>query len=416
MSESIGRRVTGAPWAGLAVALALLLGPKLVVDELTAGRTIPLQLLIYAAVLVCLLRERITLVGAATLGFLAGLAILNRFDALPLPFLVSGLVLWLRRKPALALASLGLAMLTVSPWIAYSFSTFGTVFVTDNSGIATSIDPDAFVTDWWPEPQPGISDDPDAWLGKVASAVPGFVYVALSLLASPLGFALVLAGGVWGGFHYLASKRPKTDEEAAPASSGVKTLTAFTVLCALMMSPQLLTGYIEYRYFSALFWASGIAVAAWAVTRGVTSAQRATYARFLGLGVAAVLIPLTVLQAMGNAKDGPLESADWASFEAPDDVASLSGCLANYPDARVLVLGDSSFAAKAAALAGIKTMMEPRNMVEGRLSAGDAIQFLAAQRVDYVLIMSNERQAFAKQTFALARVEDCPLSLYRPLV
>ena len=82
----------------------------------------------------------------------------------------------------------------------------------------------------------------------------------------------------------------------------------------------------------------------------------------------------------------------------------------------VAPMGDNGFAAKAAALAGIRTMMEPRNMVEGRLSAADANQFLATHRVDFVLIRSSERAAFATQSFALSRVENCPLSLYRPIV
>ena len=104
--------------------------------------------------------------------------------------------------------------------------------------------------------------------------------------------------------------------------------------------------------------------------------------------------------------------SQWEGFETPEDVGALAQCLGERTDARVLVMGDDTFAAKAGALGGFATMMEPRNMAEGRLSAADSREFLAQQRVDAILALTPEREAFAQSTFALSRVPDCPLPLY----
>jgi len=70
--------------------------------------------------------------------------------------------------------------------VIYSVVTFGTVFATDNGGIATSLDPLAFVTDWWPTPQPWLADDPAAWAARVFGNALRYAVTALSLLPTAM--------------------------------------------------------------------------------------------------------------------------------------------------------------------------------------------------------------------------------------
>ncbi len=404
VSEAIARRVTGAPWLGLAAASVLLLGPSMLLIELGAGRTIALQLLLFALILWGLLRLRtITLAGSAGLGLLAGLALLNRFDAVLVPVTVAAAILVLTRSPARALAALGVSALTISPWIYYSLTTFGTVFATDNGGTAAALDPAAYVTDWWPRPQPTIADDPLAWAERAAGNALIYVRTFASLVLSPLGLGAATLLAAPAGLVWLTAARPRP---AAP----LWLLTDFTVAIALMMAPQVLTGYLEYRYFSALFWALFLTLACWGVAQGVTRHQRAVFARLAAVSTGLLVAGFCALQVV---QAGWPDLDRWASFEAPADVRALEACVQATPSARILVLGDDKFAARAGALAGLSTMMEPRNMAQGRLGPEGSRAFIAAWDVDYVLVRDPARARWASATFAGVKVTGCPHLLFR---
>ncbi len=399
VSERIGRVVAGAPWVGLAAAGVLLLGPNMLLIELGAGRTIPLQLLILSLIVLGLLRgQALTLVQAAGVGALAGLALMNRFDAALLPLLVAGGVWWLTRRPARALAALGASLIVISPWIAYSLTTFGTLFATDNAGTATAIDPAAYVTDWWPTAQPSLSDDPLAWAERVAGNGLGFARTFASLIASPLGLggAALVAAPI--ALVWLRGERPR-------GSAPLWLLAGVTAALAAMMAPQVLTGYLEHRYFSALFWALLLTIACWGVAQGVTRQQRATIAGLAALSAG------VVLAGFGAAQASVPDAHGWAQLERPEDVRTLQACLKDTPRARVLVLGDDKFAARAGALGGIATMMAPRNMADGRLDPQGTRAFAATFAVSHVLVMDASKAGWARATFGGARAPACPLAL-----
>lgn len=411
VSEAIARRVTGAGWLGLGAALVLLVGPNMLLIEMGAGRTIPLALLLFALVLWSLLHPRLTaprfgLVWAAAIGTVAGLAVMNRFDALPLPFAAALAVGWLTRSPARALTALGAAALVVSPWIAYSLVIFGTPFATDNAGIAAALDQRAYVTDWWPTPQPTLADDPLAWIGKVAGNAFALLRVAAGLAFSPLG---PLAAAFLAFPAALAGLMRKEPRYPAPA---LGVLIAFAALTALMLAPQVLTGYLEHRYFTAFAWTALLTAACWAAGRGTSLHQRILAARAAGLTAVIAVGVFAMGQWLAAA---PQSSArHWVAFDAPAEVRALRLCLGDTPEARVLVLGDDKLAARAGAQGGLATMMEPRNMAEGRLDAPGARAFAAAFRVDFALAADPARAGWIAQTFpAAARVSGCPLALYR---
>jgi hypothetical protein len=408
VSEVIGRRVTGAAWIGLAAALALLFGPNMLLTELGAGRTIPLQLLLYALVLLGLLDGRgMSVSRTGGVGLLTGLAVLNRFDAVLLPLLVAAMIGWLTRSPARALVALATAAMAVSPWVLYSLMTFGTVFATDNSGIAMQIDPLAYVTDWWPSPQPTLADDPAAWFARAEGNVLAYAYTGASLGASPLGAIGAALVVVAAGPVALAGRTRRLDQS-------FWILAVFALFTAVMMAPQVLTGYLEHRYFSALAWSGLLAVACWGLLAGVSLHQRRVFAS-LACGVvgtaAVVLATSDVLQAQ---RAGAFDPPRWADFEAPADLRQLHACLSASPDARVLVVGDDNFAARAGALAGITAMMEPRNIARGRLDADGTQAFLTTFAVDYVLVQDPAQLAAATARYHLVRAPQCDLPLYRP--
>lgn len=408
VSEVIGRRVSGAAWIGLAAALALLFGPNMLLTELGAGRTIPLQLLLYALVLLGLLEGRdISVARAGGIGLLTGLAVLNRFDAVLLPLLVAAMIGWLTRSPARALAALAAAAVAVSPWVLYSLMTFGTVFATDNSGIAMQLDPLAYVTDWWPSPQPALVDDPAAWFARAGGNVLAYAYTGASLVASPLG-------AVGAAFVVVAAGPVALAGRVQHLGTSLWILAAFAVFAGLMMAPQVLTGYLEHRYFSALVWSGLLTVACSGLLAGVSLHQRRVFAGLACgvVGIAAVVLAAShLLQAQ---RAGAFDPARWAAFEAPADIRQLQACLIASPNVRVLVVGDDNFAARAGALAGITTMMEPRNIARERLGAEGAQAFLATFAVDYVLVHDPAQLAAAQERYDLVRVPSCPLLLYSP--
>ena len=408
VSELIGRRVTGAAWIGLAAALAVLFGPNMLFTELSAGRTIPLQLLLYALVLLGLLEGRgIGLGRAAVIGLVAGLAVLNRFDAVLLPLFASGMIAWLTRSPSRALVALLAAAMALSPWVLYSQATFGSLFATDNSGIALQIDPLAYVTDWWPSPQPTIADDPAAWFARAWGNVLAYAYTGASLAASPLG-AIGAALLAVAAVPVVLAGRPRR----LPQTLWITA--TFALATAAMMAPQVLTGYLEHRYFSALAWSGLLAAACWGLLAGVSLHQRQIVARLACLLVGAASLAFAVSHLMQASRAGLFDQARWAAFEAPADVSRLKACLADAPDARVLVVGDDNFAARAGALGGLTTMMEPRNIARGRLGPEGAQAFLATFAVDYVLVHDPAQLAAAQERYDLVRAPACPLLLYSP--
>jgi hypothetical protein len=401
LSERIARSVTGAPWLGLGAALVLLLGPNMLLIEMQAGRTIPLQLLLYALVLLGLLEGKaITLVRAGLIGLVAGLAVLNRFDAVLLPVPIALAVGWLTRSPTRGALALAVSAAAMTPWVAYSLTYFGTIFATDNAGIAAALDPRAYVTDWWPRPQPSLTDDSLAWAGKVAGNLVALGQVVAGLMASRLGLAVAAFLVAPAALAFLCRAEPRR------GGAGFGVLAGFAVLMALLLAPQVLTGYLEHRYFSAAIWAALLAAACLGIAQGGALHQRMIFAKCAG---AASVLAVAVLAA-GQASSLRREAS---AFDTPSDVAALQACLAANPQARVLVIGDDTFAARAGAQGGLATMMAPRNMAEGRLDGAGSRAFAQVWAVDYILAADPARAGWITATFPAKPVAACPLPLYR---
>ncbi|MEM7779316.1 MAG: GtrA family protein [Pseudomonadota bacterium] len=408
-SEAVARRLTGAAWIGLAAAIALLLGPSMMLTEMNAGRTIPLQMLFFALMAFALARGRaISLGGAAWIGVLAGLAVMNRFDAIMLPLLVAATIIWLTRRPILALASIAASLVVISPWIAYSLTTFGTLFATDNASIAMSLDPNAFVTDWWPQEQASMSDHPAAWVGKVTENLGQFLLVGAQLSVTAVGLVIVCAIVALFTLQQFMARRAHASPNRYGSISRLAPMIGFVLICLVMMAPQVITGYLEYRYYTASFWAVFMVALSALILRAATAHQAVVLGRIAGIGIVAMVVVLLAVQTIA-----PLaRERQSGSFETAPDVALLQECMAERPEARILVIGDDTFAARAGALAGLHTMMEPRNIAEGRLDDTGVAAFLEAFKVDYILIADPDREDIAQGRIAMEPVAQCPLKLF----
>ena len=414
LSELIGRRAFGTAWLGLAMALLLLLGRGMLLGEMTAGRSIPLQLVFFALVLLGLLRaNRMSIAGAVGIGVLSGLAVLNRFDAVMLPLFTASAIWWLSGRPTLAPVVLVGAAVTVSPWIIYSLTTFGVLFATDNAGVATALDPRAFVTDWWSVAPPTLGDDPGAWFVRISINAAGFLFGIIRVLATWMSVLLVLALALLGAVKYFAHQGRVDKAGERLTSSGLRIVVLFVVIMFALFLPQILAGYFDRRYYTALFWAFSLVASGRIVLRGQTLHQRQIFAGILFSVIASTLLACSGLVLVRASATGQLDFSHWSDFDAPDSVATLKQCVSDDPVARILVLGNNGFVARVGAQGGLRTMMEPRNMADGRLDEEGSQAFIAIWDVHYVLVANPARTDFAMATFNLAPVIGCPLLLFR---
>lgn len=224
-----------APLTGLALASALLLSP-LYLDEVLAGRAIPV------AALMLLLSLRAWQSSRALLGgILLGVCALVRFDylvyAVALQLALGGLQAGERGRPGMLLKYSGGFLLGLLPWVVYSKTHFGSLWVSDNAWVAKSVLP-AFVLDYPARAVLSAAEDPQAWLGRVAGNLwPLLQSLSLAAVNVPLLGALA-----------VMLLRPRT----ARPGQGWAWLPYCVLALLLAVVPYLLTGYVDGRYFSLI--------------------------------------------------------------------------------------------------------------------------------------------------------------------
>ena len=236
---------------------------------------------------------------------------------------------------------------------------------------------------------------------------------AIAILAGPLGAAWAFGLLGLGGVHWLGSKAPRVAVGKIGFSGRHDILFAFTAMIALLMVPQIVTGYLEYRYYSAVVWVFVLLPATWLISQAVSMAQARSYGTILSALILPWIALFACLTLFSALQDGRLDLENWRDFERPQDVAVLQNCLEGEPDARILVMGDDHFAAKAGALGSLRTMMEPRNMAERRPGAPSHDAFITAWDVDYLLLRDSSRIGDAEAIRGATLKNACPLLLFK---
>ena len=422
MSELAGRAGFQVKWLGTGVGLLTLIDPSMLFSELVAGRSIPLQMFLYAAILYVFLRNRhLDISHCVVLGALAGLAAMNRFDALLFPGILCVGLYFLTRQISTAIAFGIAAAIMISPWVIYSVNTFGSPVTTDNGAVALALDRNAFVTDWWPSPRPILFDDPGAWFAKVfGNLIPLLLRIFL-IIGSAMGVTIIAFAMIGGAFVSMTARgrqdRP-TGNVATPngkQSHAVKVFVLMGFAFSVQLSTYIVTGYFNPRYFTPMIWFGSLVGFGWFVHWGMSAAQR----QVLGLCCCMFFAASTLAVLSNNGSFWPSvgnegQTAKWDDFERPVIISKLNKCLSRAStDARLLVVGDPNLAARLGALTGRHALMEPRNMERGRLDVAGVRSFLTQWRVGYILAATPARAEFVKAHLPVTPVPGCNLDLFR---
>jgi len=425
MSELIGQAAFQVRWVGTGVALLTLIDNEMLSSEMVGGRSIPLQMFLYATIMYVLLEKRDLRVShGVVLGVLAGLAVMNRFDALLVPGVICVGLLFFTRRLSVAFAFGISVAVIISPWVYYSMDTFGTLFMTDNATVARAVDVDTFVTDWWPDARPTVFDDPVGWIRKVVGNLHLLFWRMWSIIGSEMGIALLLSAALGRTFVVVTAEAriARPDHPAHRTllcdhlmSHKGRVFALFLLAFSVVLSAYIVTGYFDSRYFAPILWLGSLIGAGLFVQWGQSVAQRRTLSllcfgflsalTFIGLSFHGMLWPSITMRD---------RSASWEEFERPAIVTRLEACLVGVPmDIRLLVIGDSTLAARLGALARRHAMLEPRNMARGKLDGSGIRQFLDQWRVDYVLVTKHQQTVRVQTTFPVLPVPGCDLDLYR---
>ncbi len=405
LSEVVGRRIFGHRWIGLAVALLMTTHPALMENVLAAS---PIAHTIALLALVLLAYTRPGPIGprrAALLGGLIGLVIMTRFDALPMAFVLGGLVVFAADRRLLAMTTYTVAVLTVLfPWIAYSFTTFGTPFATDNGAVALAVNPDAFVTDWFPAAQPTVMDDPRAWFAKVLGNVLPLIVGLLQSLSGTAGTTLILPAAALACL-LLRSLAPQ-HELRLPGSPESRRFLASGLILAAAIPSYLLTGYLNPRYFAPLTWWLNLA-AAGVLASALPSRRFSGSAKARGALALALALSVGVagrVQQWENAR--PLFAVDPA-FARPTWIADIKTCGFGTDSGRLMFVGDDLAAAQFGALTGLPTSMQPNTI--SQLDERDLADFLQLFDISHVYMTAPPPESMARLPLMTVPMCDGPL-------
>lgn len=315
---------------GLVLGSALLMQPDYL-NEIAAGRAIPLAVLLMAGVVGGLMSylDRPDARTAGWLGLATGLLLMARFDAILWIVPVAAALAIRGRSPWHLVALCAAYAFAVSPWIAISWWRFDAWFFTDNGWVATALRPGAFVTDWPPDGGGHLFGHPLLAVERVLRHVP----VVMEGMVDALGWAgLALAAMATGLAAYSWDKIDGT------------TLRTGGVLCAglgLGIAPMLLTGYDDPRYFAPLwgffFWWVYWATPSWPLPRGLLLA-----------GMVALIVPSFLQQRPGGMPSGTDQA--------------IVACL---PRSGMALFSDATEGARISVLYGVRTGFIPRNLLRG---------------------------------------------------
>lgn len=386
-SAAAGRVAFGNAAVGL-VAVLLSLQDRAWLDELVAGRSIPLQT-VFASLLVAVLASPWPAARRFGLaGVLCGLMLANRTDA---PACVAALSLLLlltpdrRWLPVFAAA----ACIPVLPWVYYSLTHFGTVLATDSKPVAMSADPTAFVTDWRPSWAPSLRDAPVMWLHKIYRNAATMSGALMAQRPNAWLANLPLALGAIAALAWQARRNGADAPRLVSARASVALLAVWLALLAVVPG-MLATGYFDERYLAPLSWLTRLIVLG-------TCCRAVTWLRprwpvdmaLLVFGVVLAMSRTVVLASL------PLALTPAAAFAHPTADAAILACLTGQPPGTVMFLDDDTAAARFGALTGHRAALRPRNLP--RLSREQQREFLRRYDIGAVTWSSPGGEAIARE-------------------
>lgn len=340
--------------------------------ELKDGRSIPLQILLFVIYIWVVQKNNFKgLTKSIALGVVAGLLLLNRFDAA----LISLLLILYGFYQTRSLAILPAFLVTVSPWVIYSLGIFGKIFVTDNSAIALNVLPHAHVTHYYAHPVT-LFMDPLLWIGKILTNTIGLLGAFLEIIEIYPIVLIIL-------FFCI---KPVRDGYAKLVNPHLKWVIAILLLGTL---PQLMAGYFNLRYFAPLlFMCTWAAIDKFAVT-----ALQSNRHRFIQV---AAIVLFCVSFLLTNYKIYKrTDSAEMLAAMNPP-IQSILNCIDNTGAkyGQIIMFEDYRSAAVIGALTDWHTSITPGNWAE--LNEADRKQFLKEYQIKY-LMRKNDTSAYLQQ-------------------
>ncbi len=343
------------------VLVASLLSYPGYLAELFAGRTIPLAILTLAGAGYAHVSGR-----AFACGLLLGASALVRFDCLvfSLAFITAnGMLNW--RAPGRTKYLLGF-LIGCLPWIFYSQIYFGRFWVSDNGWIASSALA-ANVLDFPAIPTVRAQDNPQLWLSRLAFNV--------RPLLSLVYHASVNFSAIW----LLSATVAWRIRQFPPAK--LRRLLVFALGCAGCLTPYLLTGYLDSRYFTPLF------LVATAVLLAAVLDHASPRSFSMLLIVLLVTLALGVPAFLAQVGAGHDARARVQAEEAR--IPALRACQLTLPG-HVFLFTDHTLATRYGAVTGLRTALTAGNFK--RMDEPAKARYLA-RMAPYVLVDGHSERS-----------------------
>lgn len=407
MSELAGRRHFDTQWIGFGAAV-LVLSHSGLINEILGGRSIPLQLVLYAVLLWVLGYPR-TVLRYAVAGLCCGLTLMNRFDAMPFAIVITLLVIFTSGAPRGKLAYTATFLLSLTPWIYLSRLRFHRWFATDNSDISLRVDPTAFVTDWWPDRQATVFDEPAHWLAKVAGNAVDLVPTAIlspGLTVLALWVIAFLTVAAFASLLLIANpskaQRLSIKANVIGIAQQHQILLLFYLAILTLLVGYVITGYLDARYFVPQIWLTVFIVLGLVAAKLANQEQRDLF----GFIVAAIFTTTTLILL-----------AKWAVLTPQNGGQSDTGtkfdqaverCIFATTNRPVLLSVNATAASRWSALYGWNTVLLPANF--DRLTVAQVKQFSSIYKITHVHVDDTPLQAIGAR-LALELDTNCPRSV-----
>lgn len=325
--------------SGLALATSLILFTPYL-DEVFAGRSIPVAILLFMSGIAAFFSDRFF-----ACGIFIGLSALVRFDHLlyALIFQASVFILHYKNRKKILTIFAGF-FIGILPWVLYSYFYFGRLLVSDNSWVALSAVP-AFVVDYPASARITAYDNPILWIERVLSnIIPLLHSIVKSSFRLPLLLALL--------YIFIISFRATGEKNIR------KLFFAGLALLAISLAPFLLTGYFDKRYFALTFLLLGALLVFYLEALPLQPWRQKIFCRLVGLSIFLSLLMGSVYMAQ----------AGWGWFKKygnpdPDEkiLMALEKCHSHQPDMTFIFTVNSRLAARYGATTGNAAAFLPTN-------------------------------------------------------
>jgi len=284
-------------WLGLGALATILALPPTMPSALSGAVNILGCVLVLAGLVIAVLwRDRPSIGTGIALGLVAAAMANVRFDLVIVAVPLALVAAWLRALDRRGLLAFGAVVLVagILPWSLYSRTVLGSWWSSDNSGIATALEPwPGYLTYGLTPPTQTLVDDPMRWLSRVIGNVPE---VLTSLEGTLGGGAVILSVVLATGIALTAGRRgwrvPRRRTATGDLPAALLASAGFAVgIGAAQYAILISINNWEDRYW--LPTAAVLVVLAWLGLAGLAASVTGPAGRRLRIGLVAAAVLAT---------------------------------------------------------------------------------------------------------------------------